>query len=358
MVYPGQSIGIKMNIILSISFIILSAIILSKIFCVIAQGTKLMDEPNDRSMHTHPTVRGGGLVFIGLSLCSIPYIGYLSHTPLTDQLILMVSIILLATVCFIDDLYHLSAKSRFLVQCLVALIVTLFMRPDVLDFVLFSLTNKLLIIPFLFFAVIWAINHFNFMDGLDGFCAFQAVFLLAVYVFLLRVHPALMYQDFCLVLICSLSGFLVFNFPPAKIFMGDIGSACLGFITFMIAVIAQKNYHIPIVYWFILNGLFLFDATLTLFRRILHKEQWSAPHRKHAYQRLKQLGAGSRVILLGQLLINLLFFILVVLLDKSVIYLGLALIIQWLFMLIIYCLIERSRPMFNESGRVVLNLEK
>ena len=72
--------------------------------------------------------------------------------------------------------------------------------------------------------------------------------------------------------------------------MGDIGSATLGLITFSIALIAQQQCQIPILYWFMLNGLFLFDATSTLIRRMIKREKWFAPHRKHAYQRLRQSG--------------------------------------------------------------------
>lgn len=335
-----------MNIIFNVFFIVFSAALI-KLFCVLAQNTRLMDKPNNRSLHLIPTIRGGGVVFIGLSLASLPILCYYTHTPLGDQYILLISIILLATISFFDDLYCLSAKPRFLVQCLVALLIALFMRPEKLDFILFSLANPYLIIAFLFFAVIWAINHFNFMDGLDGFCASQAIFLLAAYAFFLSFHPALIYQDFCLVLISSLLGFLIFNFPPAKIFMGDVGSASLGLITFSIAVIAQQKYQIPILYWFLLNSLFLFDATLTLVRRILKKEKWFAPHRKHAYQRLKQFGVSSRMILLGQIVINVVFLLLVLLFQENKLNLMLLILLQLGIMWLIYSLIEKRFPMFQ-----------
>lgn len=337
-----------MNIILSLVFFVLS-VVLIKLFCILAQNTRLMDKPNERSMHAIPTVRGGGVVFIGLSLLSLPFLCYFNQYSFGDVFILFVSIILLATVSFFDDLYTLSAKSRFLVQCVIAGLIAIFLRPAGLDFVLFSLMNQYVVMVFLFFAVLWAINHFNFMDGLDGFCASQALFLFAAYALLFSFHDALMYQDFCLILISTLIGFLIFNFPPAKLFMGDIGSASLGLITFSIAVVAQQKYQIPILYWFILNGLFLFDATVTLIRRIVNKEKWSAAHRTHAYQRLRQLGVGTHFILLGQLLLNGVFFLFVLLLEMNNINVIWVLSAQLILMLIIYALIERGFPMFERA---------
>lgn len=337
-----------MNLILSLVFLTLSAV-LTKVFCRLAQDTRLMDKPNGRSMHSKPTIRGGGLVFIGLALLSLPLLAYLTQTAFLNQWVLMLCIVLVASVSFLDDLYHLSVKPRFLVQAVAALLIALFIRPEQLNFGLFSISYPVLIIPFVFVLALWAINHFNFMDGLDGFCASQALFLFAAYAVLFALHGAAFYQGFCLVLSCSLIGFLIFNFPPAKLFMGDIGSATLGLITFCIALIGQQQYEIPILYWFMLNGLFLFDATCTLIRRIIKKEKWSTPHRKHAYQRLRQSGITVRMILLGQVLINSSFFLFVSLLNMRVFDSGLLILLQMGVIFLIYYLIEKIFPMFQSD---------
>jgi len=312
-----------------------------------ADNTSLMDKPNDRSMHSHPTVRGGGVVFIGLSLISLPVVCFLTQNGFMDVFLLMLCIFLIALISFLDDLYQLSVKLRFVVQCFVALLIALFLKPVQLDFGLFVISTQFLIVPFILIAVIWSINHFNFMDGLDGFCALQAIFLLSAYAYFFGLHDALMYQYFCSILIFSLLGFLIFNFPPAKLFMGDVGSATLGLITFALALLAQQKLEIPILYWFMLNGLFLFDATLTLIRRIKNREKWSDPHRKHAYQRIKRYGIHSHMILLGQMLINVSFLILVLLAQMHLFHLSLLLFVQLGFTLIIYLLIEKKFPMFK-----------
>ncbi|HHT9875796.1 glycosyltransferase family 4 protein, partial [Legionella pneumophila serogroup 1] len=330
-----------MNIILNVFLIFVSAI-LTKLFALFAQHTKLIDIPNERNLHSRPTVRGGGLVFIGLSLFCWFFICNSQFFLTLDQFIFSIAIIFIATISFIDDFYNLSVTIRFFFQCLIAFLIVIFILPSQLDFGLFLFENTYLIAFFLFFAVIWAINHFNFMDGLDGFCASQAIFLLAAYALFFNSAGSLIYQDFCLILISSLAGFLIFNFPPAKIFMGDVGSASLGLITFFIAIIAQKNYQIPILYWFILNSLFLFDSTVTLIRRIIKHEKWFSPHKKHAYQRLKQLGINSRFILLGQTIINGSLFLSVIFIHFQFFNLKNLIIIQLCYLSAIYFFIEKK----------------
>ncbi len=333
---------------LSVFFILLS-FVCTKLFCGIAQNSKLIDKPNDRTLHLKPTVRGGGIVFIGLSLLILPFIWYFTGTLYKESVFLLLCILLIAGVSFFDDIYDLPIKIRLGVQCIVAFILAASMRPEKLDFILFSLNHSYIIIPFIFFMVIWAINHFNFMDGLDGFCALQAIYLLACYFILFNVHHALVYQDFCWILICSLIGFLIFNFPPARLFMGDVGSASLGLIIFSMALIAQQKYQIPIIYWFMLNSLFLFDSTVTLLRRIVNKEQWFAPHRKHAYQRLKQYGLDTRLILLIQLIINVLigYSALLSWMQNVTIQFSLSLVV--IILTVYYLLTEKLYPMKVKS---------
>ena len=331
--------------------IILSSIVLllsysfTKLFCKFAQNSKLIDRPNDRTLHLKPTIRGGGLVFIGLAVLTLPYLCYLNAVSLGDWTGLLIGVILLAAISFLDDLNHLSVTIRFAVQCIVALIISICLRPEKLEFIFFSLSNQYVVFILIFFTVIWAINHFNFMDGLDGFCALQAIFLLGSYFILFNFYQAVVYQDFCFILITCLFAFLVFNFPPAKLFMGDIGSASLGLIIFSLALIGQQKFQIPLLYWFLLNGLFLFDSTITLVRRIANKERWFAPHRKHAYQRLKQLGLDTRLILLGQMIINGIIGYLVLCVLNNSINAVLATSAVLFLLIAVYCAVEKIYPM-------------
>lgn len=325
--------------------VILCSIGLTKCFCLLANNSILMDKPNDRSLHSTPKVRGGGVIFIGLPLILLPFIAYWNATAWGDVLIMSLSILAIATVSFLDDIFHLSIKPRFAVQIMVALLFISYTFPISLNFGLFSITNPIVIGALLFVTILWAINHFNFMDGIDGFCALQAMFLFMCYAIGFAAHQATFYENFSIVLIFSLIGFLVYNFPPAKLFMGDVGSATLGFISICFAIIGQEKYGIPILYWFVLNGLFLFDATITLLRRILNKEKWYAPHRKHAYQRLRQYGVSNRWILFGQMLINGLLVIIVLLFERRYVNGVLVFVLPLLMLGAVYGLIERKYPM-------------
>jgi UDP-N-acetylmuramyl pentapeptide phosphotransferase/UDP-N-acetylglucosamine-1-phosphate transferase len=335
-----------MNIIILIVFCVLLSAVLTQLYYRAAVNTRLVDIPNERSLHSTPKVRGGGLVFIGISLCSLPLLA-LIYPSNFDIIILLISITLLATINFLDDLFNLPAKPRFLIQFLVAILIVYSMSPITLNFVVFSVANPVLVTCFLVFAIIGAINHFNFMDGLDGFCAAQAIFLFTTYAVLFHLEHALFYEAFCLILISSLIGFLIFNFPPAKLFMGDIGSATLGFISFYLALIAQQKFQIPLLYWFLFNALFLFDSTVTLVRRIINKEKWSTAHRKHAYQRLNRSGVSPRTILLGQLGINTLLFSLGFLFYYNNLSATLMLFIPLGLLFFIYLRIETNFPMFQ-----------
>ncbi len=343
-----------MNIILS-GLLIGFSLLTTKLFCSLAKDTRLMDKPNERSLHLTPKVRGGGLIFISLFLLALPVLGFIYQVSLIKQIILFVSVLLIALISFCDDMYTLSAKPRFAVQCMVAGLISITACPDNLNFLLFTLNNSYLIMGVIFFITLWAINHFNFMDGLDGFCGSQALFLFSSYYLLFGFVSALFYQDLCFILIFGLIGFLAFNFPPAKLFMGDVGSATLGFISFYMALIAQQQYDIPIIYWFMLNALFLFDSTITLLRRIHKKEKWFAAHRKHAYQRLKQYGLNTRIILLGQLLINLLALAGVLLINSKNLAPSLVLSMLFVLLLFVYLKIEKLHLMFPVEPTLPLN---
>ena len=336
-----------MNLLISTIFLGL-AVLFTQIYRQQLMGSRLMDIPNARSMHATPIIRGGGLVFILLGLSSLPLLGYLTQTSWHDYFPLAMAIVAVAGISFADDLYHLSARMRFAVHGFAALLITGFMMPDYLNMGFVVLTHVWWMRIFVFLCILWAINHFNFMDGLDGFCAMQAFFLFSSYAVLFMLYGNTFYQGFCMALSASILGFLFFNFPPAKLFMGDVGSATLGLISFSLALIGQQD-HIPLYYWFVLNGLFLFDATITLLRRIAYGEKWSTPHRKHAYQRLRQMGVSVKGILSGQLLINAFFLLGVVLLFTEKFSVITLFSLQIAAILVIYYFVEKKFPMYDRS---------
>ena len=157
--------------------------------------------------------------------------------------------------------------------------------------------------------MVWCINLFNFLDGIDGYLSTEVIFVcLAVFI--------LFGNDLFLFFLAITAGFLVWNWQPAKIFMGDIGSTLLGFNIAIFAVYYQSTIQISIFVWLILTSLFWFDATLTLYRRYRNKEKLSQAHRKHAYQRIVQAGFSHQKTVLYSLLINVFLFLLVMISYK------------------------------------------
>ncbi len=264
----------------------------------------LVAHVNDRSSHTTPTPHGGGIAiaitwFIGLI--------YLYFTNQIDQTLfyaLLVGIII-SVVSFFDDLFELSAKLRLIVQSFVALL-GLYVLDGLrsLDFGLFSIDNQIFTNVFAFFMIIWFINLYNFLDGIDGYAGSEVLFLaLAGF--------ALFGGNHFLVLAVAVFGFLIWNWHKAKIFMGDVGSTLLGYNIAVFTIYYANKESTNFWVWIILFGVFWFDATLTLYRRKKNGEKLSQAHKKHAYQRLTQSGWSHRKVVIASIFINILLFVIV-----------------------------------------------
>ncbi|MEN8147893.1 MAG: glycosyltransferase family 4 protein [Campylobacterota bacterium] len=273
-----------------------------------ARHKELLDHPNDRSSHVTPTPKGGGLAII------ITFYGALTYLYLQTQVDAKLFFALLTAlpvvlVSLIDDIYPLSAKIRFSVQ-LVSAAAALYVLGGVnsIDFILFNLDGVWLNAIALL-GIIWMTNLYNFLDGIDGYAGSQALFAgLAAYL--------LFGNETALLVAITTAGFLVFNWHKASIFMGDVGSAPLGFIfaIFMLYDAGTPDF----LGWLMLLSLFWFDATLTLIRRAKRGEKLSQAHKKHAYQRLIQAGfSHDRVVLLAMGL-NTVIFITLYLLPQSI----------------------------------------
>ena len=156
--------------------------------------------------------------------------------------------------------------------------------------------------------IVWAINLFNFMDGIDGIAASEAIFV-ALAGTLLSVPTAASTSVglAALVLAATCGGFLLWNWPPAKIFLGDVGSGYLGYVIVVLAVAATRDNPIALWVWLILGGAFFVDATVTLLRRALRHERVQEAHRSHAYQWLARRWGSHGKVTLATLGLNLLW---------------------------------------------------
>lgn len=269
----------------------------------------LLDVPNARSSHASPTPRGGGLAIAITVLAAVVLFGFsgLIQSGLTVALLVGGSSV--AAIGLLDDHRHVAAGARLAVHFLAAGCCALalgFLPP--LDFGVATWTPGLAGTLIAVVFVVWFLNLFNFMDGIDGIASVEAISVAAIAAGLLALsggNPSTV--RLLLVLAAAVAGFLIWNWPPARIFMGDVGSGFLGFALAAIAWSTMAAHELSSWVWLILVGTFFADATVTLARRWRRGEQLHLAHRSHAYQRLTRRFGSHQVVTLGVLGINLIW---------------------------------------------------
>ncbi len=200
----------------------------------------------------------------------------------------------LGVVSVLDDRYGIPAKIRMLVHLWAAVSLSVAgFTPDHLDLpgLTLSLSGTIVVLLTLLFTV-WMINLYNFMDGMDGFAGGMTVIGFATLAWLGRGDAG--FTAFCLTVAAAAAGFLVYNFPPAKIFLGDVGSTTLGFLAAACSLWGDKAGLFPLWVAVLVFSPFIVDATVTLLCRLLRGEKVWEAHRSHYYQRLVLLGWGHR----------------------------------------------------------------
>ena len=288
----------------------------------------LFDIPNHRSSHTVATPHGGGIAIAITWFLGISYLYYTNDIDSSLYFALMVGIII-SIVSYFDDLYELSAKFRILLQSSIALVGLYLLHGfSSIDLGLFTINNPILTNIFAFFMILWFINLYNFLDGIDGYAGAEAIFLGSA-------GYLLWGGDYFLVLIVSVLGFLIWNWHKAKIFMGDVGSTLLGYNVAIFTLYYANKDPMNLWEWGILFGLFWFDATLTLLRRYRNKEKLSQPHKKHAYQRLHQSNWSHSKVVIFSIFVNILLLSLVYLIPNQFIAFSVAIIVLYSIMLFI-----------------------
>lgn len=288
-----------MNIVIPLFIALVASFLLTWFVRKQAIKRSMIDIPNHRSSHSVPTPRGGGLAIALIwygCLIGLYISGYVAR-PL---FLALLAGGVLAIVSFIDDIKSLSPSMRFAAQLISTLLALYALGgSELLDMGIFSVENKILLtllaIPF----IIWFINLFNFLDGIDGYLGMEAIFVFGG-MYLLTSNLLL------LILVFAIIGFLVWNWPipRAKIFCGDVGSTLIGFNVAIFAIYFQNTQQLSIIVPVILSGLFWFDATLTLLRRWRNKAKLGEAHRKHAYQRIVQAGFSHAKTLYYAMVLN------------------------------------------------------
>ncbi len=257
----------------------------------------LLDQPNARSSHNIATPRGGGVAIVVSYLSLVALLLATGAVEPRLAAALLGSGAIVAVLGFIDDCRPLRARWRFLGHLAAAGWVLALLGP-IPPVPLFGVVVDLGVGATLLSALflVWSINLFNFMDGIDGIASLEAIVVaLGGALVWWLTQPA---GDWLLAVAFAacVAGFLIWNFPPARIFMGDAGS---GFLGCMIATLALWSSHTAshlFWSWFILLGCFMVDATTTLVRRVRRGEAFNEAHRSHAYQyAARRLGSHKTV---------------------------------------------------------------
>lgn len=263
-----------------------------------ASKTNIIDIPNIRSSHNQPTPRGAGVAIAIAWFTGIIILFFLDGIP-NYLLIALLFGVPISVIGFIDDIVTISPKLRLVVQILCASLAVFSLGGiNSIDFGFSALQSSFLFTIAAVLGIVWFTNLFNFLDGIDGYIGVEIIFICLAAFILLGINLPLL-------LAASTLGFLIWNWQPAKIFMGDVGSTLLGFTIGVFAVYYQNSNESSIVIWLMLTSLFWFDATLTIFRRWRNHEQISKAHKKHAYQRIVQSGFSHQKTVVYSLAINL-----------------------------------------------------
>jgi Fuc2NAc and GlcNAc transferase len=269
---------------------VLVTLVLSVFLCGVyerfARARQILDTPNERSSHSLPTPHGGGAALLTAFLLGLLLAAWLYGAWAQPFVTLSVCALALALLGVIDDLRGLSVRWRLLAYGVVCLFsaATLLQGTDTEN--VFYRTALVLVAAL---ALLWSLNLYNFMDGIDGIAALQAVFVCCSAAFLtwLAGHDD-SYARYCLLVAAAHCGFLLWNYPPARLFMGDAGSVPTGFLLAALALLGAVQGQLDPLCWLVLSAVFITDASWTLGWRIATGQEFTQPHRSHAYQRLSR----------------------------------------------------------------------
>jgi Fuc2NAc and GlcNAc transferase len=316
----------------------------------IALRRQWLDVPNQRSSHTTPTPRGGGIVIAFSLIVATGVAVLLGVVPTRLGWVIMVGGGGTAIVGWLDDRQGLTAAARIAVHftCATFAVALLGGLPEVRfgdESVRVGLLGSAAAVVF----IVWCLNLYNFMDGIDGLASAEAVCVALVGGAMSMAAPGVGPLSF-LVAACAL-GFLLWNWAPARIFMGDAGSGLLGYVFGVLALASERTGGLPLLLWIILLGIFAFDATVTLTRRVLRGERWYEAHRLHAYQRLVSSGWSHRRVVLGVIGMDAALAGLTVIARVQPSQFGTCLAASALLLFLSYIAVERRYPMY-ETVRV------
>lgn len=261
---------------------------------------RVLDHPNARSLHSQPIPRSGGLALIAGFAAGLPAVLVATGWPDVSTAVilgaLLAALALVGALAFVDDRHDLPRRYRLLGQFLAAVLLSSAgLRWDSLGLP----GDPLALAPWLAWPlslvlIVWMINLYNFMDGMDGLAASMAVFGFGALGGLGILQGAWLFALLNALVVAAALGFLRANFPPARLFMGDLGASALGLLAAGLSLWGARDGLFPLWVAALAFSPFIVDATWTLLRRARKRERIWEAHRSHHYQRLVLAGWTHR----------------------------------------------------------------
>lgn len=310
----------------------------------------VIDIPNERSSHTRPTPRGGGVAIVAALLAAFTVSRMLSWIDADVYNAITGGGSLVAVAGWLDDRHSLSARTRLALQAVAAAwalyclggFPELRVGPATLSL---GFAGPLLGVV----GIVWLVNLYNFMDGIDGIAAVEGVTVGAGAAILSVAAGALHIAAPSVLLASACIGFLGWNWMPARIFMGDTGSGFLGYALGVLALASEVSGGLPLLLWMVLLGVFIVDTTVTLLRRASRRQRLADAHRLHAYQRAVQSGQSHARVTTAVGLLNAALFALAAI-GMSAPRLTVPLVaVAALLLGLVYIAIENFNPMFDRE---------
>ena len=258
----------------------------------------LVDVPSSRRSHDKVTPRGGGLAIVIVVIIALSSFEYITSATFINSIKILPLLFVIALISFLDDLKPVPILTRLIIHLFCAAFAIFLFLP-------FKFTNSSTLIYFIFTILVISlsgfINIYNFMDGIDGLTCLETIHLSSTMIVLCLLqfsslnHPYFITSINVIILGCSF-GFLIFNWYPAKIFLGDVGSISLGFLTglcLLLLALTNTNLFIACV---IASLYYVTDAVLTILIRLMNKEKIWQPHLKHFFQKAVQKGKTHKQV--------------------------------------------------------------
>ena len=307
---------------------------------------KIIDNPNERSSHSIPTPRGGGVAVVCSYLLALAVLIYSQQLSVYISLTLMAAGFVVALLGFLDDHGHINSMLRLAIHFLVAIGVVIslggFAEVTVFNGVQLGFIANIIAVLFL----VWLLNLYNFMDGINGIASIEAITATVSMAILYFILNTSLNSELLWLLSACVLGFLLWNFPKAKIFMGDACSGFLGLILGILALIALKENLALFCAWIICLGIFVVDATYTLIKRVLSGYKMYDAHRSHSYQILSRKWGSHTPVTLTVAAVNLLwlFPIAYITVTQNVVYPEIMVLVAYLPLTLLAIKLKAGNP--------------